>query len=462
MALLFSISVALALAVATIFAPISWLAAGIIWAITSLLGLLIAARHHRHLVVVADYLDARRDDLPPQDFPNSQRPLQSLANEPGPVSEIGRQLDLMVRQVVEHSGEVSTDLYRKSAVLEALSTPLILLDTRARIEWVNGASSAMFGHQIIGRDLSTIIRHPEILHIVETISNTTPALSSEITLVDSARPAMDARIEGRWIDAAGWSGCLLSITDLSEVRKAERMRADFIANASHELRTPLATLLGFVETLQGPARDDAKARDQFLDIMDNQAKRMSRLVEDLLSLSRIEANEHSMPKDSVALGQVLETVRDSLQIEAERRDIDVSLEVAEGLPPVLGAADELAQVAQNLVENAIKYGRPGTPVSITAELTQELPAAYPTGAGREAVLLCVRDQGDGIPREHLPRLTERFYRVDTARSRELGGTGLGLAIVKHIVSRHRGVLTIDSEPGHGSTFHVYLPPDTNL
>jgi two-component system, OmpR family, phosphate regulon sensor histidine kinase PhoR len=225
------------------------------------------------------------------------------------------------------------------------------------------------------------------------------------------------------------------------------MRADFVANASHELRTPLSTLIGFIETLQGPAADDSDAQRRFLAIMQQQAERMSRLVDDLLSLSRIELNEHLPPTDHLALSGLLKTLSATLELKAAAHGMVIDLDVPDDLPPILGDAEQLAQVFQNLIDNAIKYGGPNTPITITAMRSARVPGA---------VAVAVRDHGDGIPRLHLPRLTERFYRIDTARSREMGGTGLGLAIVKHIVSRHRGVLEIDSEIGEGSTFTVHL------
>ncbi|MCA0304915.1 MAG: PAS domain-containing sensor histidine kinase, partial [Proteobacteria bacterium] len=225
-----------------------------------------------------------------------------------------------------------------------------------------------------------------------------------------------------------------------------RMRADFVANASHELKTPIAGLAGFIETLRGPARDDVAARDRFLAIMAEQAERMRRLVDDLLMLSRIEQHEHARPEGAVDLVPVLKSVLDLLQLKARDREVALQLRLAPGLPRALGDADELTIVFQNLVDNAIKYTRPGTAVKI---------AAGPAGEGRVAV--AVADEGEGIAAAHLPRLTERFYRVDAARSRQLGGTGLGLAIVKHVVNRHRGRLDIQSSPGRGSTFTVLLP-----
>jgi two-component system phosphate regulon sensor histidine kinase PhoR len=224
------------------------------------------------------------------------------------------------------------------------------------------------------------------------------------------------------------------------------MRADFVANASHELKTPIAGIMGFIETLRGPARDDADARERFLVIMAEQADRMRRLVDDLLMLSRIEQHEHARPDSAVDVGRVLESVRDLLQLKASSRKVAVELTVDPALPEAIGDHDELIVVFQNLIDNAIKYARPATVVKV---------AARPLGRDRLAV--AVSDEGDGIPATHLPRLTERFYRVDNARSRQLGGTGLGLAIVKHVVNRHRGRLDIQSTPGKGSVFTVTLP-----
>ena len=234
------------------------------------------------------------------------------------------------------------------------------------------------------------------------------------------------------------------------------MRVDFVANVSHELRTPLATLHGFIETLRGPARDDLEAHDRFLEIMDEQTSRMTRLVTDLLSLSRIETAEHTPPSEEVALRPLAEHLAAAAELTAGRRGIRIVLDISQDLPALIANSDEISQVLQNLLENAIKYGRDQSVVTIRAEIAEDLPASVSLQS-EDLVAISVSDQGDGIAREHIPRLTERFYRVDTARSRELGGTGLGLAIVKHIVSRHRGALTIDSKVGEGSRFTVYIP-----
>jgi len=245
--------------------------------------------------------------------------------------------------------------------------------------------------------------------------------------------------------------------DITDVKRAEQMRADFVANASHELRTPLATLLGFIETLRGSARDDAEARERFLGIMFDQGSRMARLINDLLSLSRIELNEHTQPQGKLNLATLITSMAESLELQAKARRMEIRLNFAEDLPAILGQEDELTQVFQNLLDNALKYGREDTPIEITAKRATKLPASLVQKLEFGAVAVSVRDHSEGIPREHLPRLTERFFRVDTARSRKMGGTGLGLAIVKHVVNRHRGALHIDSTPGEGSTFTVFLP-----
>ena len=245
------------------------------------------------------------------------------------------------------------------------------------------------------------------------------------------------------------SALILSLHDLSEARRVERMRVDFVANASHELRTPLASLLGFVETLQGPAREDEAARSKFLAIMREQAQRMSRLVDDLLSLSRIEQHLHVRPDTPVDLVGILRHIVDTLSPMAHEKNVTLRVEAPASVI-VAGDRDELLRVAENLIENAIKYGAAD---AMTAKKDVDIVIRV---NGAQASL-SVRDYGPGIAQEHLPRLTERFYRVDAGQSRAKGGTGLGLAIVKHIVARHGGRLNIESKLGEGATFSVALP-----
>jgi len=243
---------------------------------------------------------------------------------------------------------------------------------------------------------------------------------------------------------------LLTFNDLTPLRRVEEMRADFVANASHELRTPLAALLGFIETLQGPAKNDVGAREKFLTIMQAQATRMARLIDDLLSLSRIELNAHLQPETEVELAPLMRQVVDGLMTLARDRGVEINVAAPEESLVVLGERDELIRALENLVENALKYGAAGKRVDIALASAQ-------TRAGAPEARISVRDFGPGIAPEHLPRLTERFYRVDVADSRAQGGTGLGLALVKHVVNRHGGRLSIESTPGAGAAFTMHLP-----
>ena len=336
------------------------------------------------------------------------------------------------------------------AVVDSVPEPLLILDGRRRVVRANRAAEALLGSGILGHDLTAALRLPAILDAVAETARDGRGRAVEVALALPVERHMRVRIARlpRWHDG---DAIIMTLEDQTSIRRSEQMRVDFVANVSHELRTPLATLLGFIETLQGPARDDAEARERFLGIMQEQAARMQRIVGDLLSLSRIEAEEHNAPTGPVDLGELLRALADALEPAAGRRGMSILLDCPEDLPPGAGDSGQLTQLFSNLVENAIKYARAGTPIEVTARLE---PGAEP---GPPRVAVTIRDHGEGIPRAHLPRLTERFYRVDAARSRDLGGTGLGLAIVKHIVNRHRGALAIDSVPGEGSRFTVTLP-----
>ena len=339
------------------------------------------------------------------------------------------------------------------AIVDGLPDPLIAVDRQRRIVRTNRAAVALLGVVLSDRDLSTALRHPELLAAIDSLLATADGnfigpdqVTVDLVLSGASERAAIAHARRLPRAAADGSLALIVLHDTTALRRAERMRADFIANASHELKTPIAGITGFIETLRGPARDDPDARDRFLGIMAEQADRMRRLVDDLLMLSRIEQHEHARPDTAVDVGKVLAGVQDLLQLKAASRKVAIELAVDPALPHAIGDYDELTVVFQNLIDNAIKYAKPATTVKV---------AARPTGDDR--LLVAVSDEGDGIPAAHLPRLTERFYRVDNARSRQLGGTGLGLAIVKHVVNRHRGRLDIQSTPGKGSVFTVTLP-----
>ncbi|MFI4998405.1 MAG: ATP-binding protein [Reyranellales bacterium] len=340
------------------------------------------------------------------------------------------------------------------AIVDGLPDPLIAVDRQRRIVRTNRAAVALLGAVGADRDLSTAMRHPQLLSAIDSLletgadGNFAGPEQTAVEIVLSGAPELDVIVHARRLPRAAADGSLALIVlhDTTALRRAERMRADFVANASHELKTPIAGLAGFIETLRGPARDDADARERFLGIMAEQADRMRRLVDDLLMLSRIEQHEHARPDADVDVGRVLLGVQDLLQLKASSRGVALELAVDPMLPHAVGDFDELTIVFQNLIDNAIKYAKPSTVVKVTARPVAE-----------DRLLVAVSDEGDGIPAAHLPRLTERFYRVDTARSRQLGGTGLGLAIVKHVVNRHRGRLDIQSTPGKGSVFTVTLP-----
>ena len=326
-------------------------------------------------------------------------------------------------------------------LIEAIDEPMLLVE-RQFVSRANAAALGLLGDHIVGEDVRLAIRHPAAAD----------RLARQSSAGDSTPVALTGlgERERRWemiVRDLPDGTRLVRLRDSSGAYVAEQMRVDFVANASHELRTPLATLLGFIETLEDQnAPEDSATRSRFLQIMFAEARRMQQLVDDLISLSRIEAEKFRVPQTPIDLGPLIEEVGKS--IRAGQRDDERKLvfEAADDVRPIAGDRIQLSQLLHNLIGNALKYGRPGTPVRI--DLRNDAASM---------ARLSVSDEGDGIAPEHLPRLTERFYRVDPGRSRAMGGTGLGLAIVKHIVERHRGRLDIESEVGKGTTVHVLLP-----
>ena len=332
------------------------------------------------------------------------------------------------------------------AILSGLPDAVVALDPQGSIVALNSRASALAPALRRGEPLSLGLRNPEVLDAIRRAGANGEVERAEFVL----RTPVECWYEvvAVPVTPSGSAGRLIMTTfhDLTPLRRAEEMRADFVANASHELRTPLAALSGFIDTLRGSARHDPFARDRFLGIMEAQANRMARLIGDLLSLSRIELNEHRRPDAEVDLVAIVRQVIDGLQTLARDREVEVRLSVPADSLKVRGDRDELLRLFENLVENALKYAPAGKRVDITLSPPSE----------RE-VRVAVRDYGPDIAPEHLPRLTERFYRVDVTESRAQGGTGLGLALVKHISNRHGGRLTIESTLGQGATFTVHLP-----
>lgn len=429
---------------------IQWLALGMIlcialsWIAGSILG--------GDLTAVAAYGDALSH--------NPDTPEPRLSGW-GPAASLAALIRRFAREARRREQMLKDAMAMRQEVLDGLPQPLVLLDRRRRILSINLAARELMGSDPSGSDLSTAIRDPRVLEIADTSLRDKEMQATTLTMSDPVERYYSIQavpLEGQ--DDAD-PALLIVLFDLTERRRAEQMRSDFIANVSHELRTPLASLIGFIETLRGPAKDDAEARERFLSLMADQAGRMGRLVQDLLSLSAIELAEHTRPADHVDLPATLGSVVAGLEMEAAAKDMVIRREIDPDLPPALGNGDQLAQLLLNLIDNAIKYGRNGSEVSVVLEYDSDIPGPLAESVAQVnapgVIRIEVRDQGEGIAAEHIPRLTERFYRVDTARSRAIGGTGLGLAIVKHIVAHHRGLLDIQSIPGEGSTFSVTIP-----
>ncbi|MBI1359800.1 MAG: PAS domain-containing protein [Alphaproteobacteria bacterium] len=387
-----------------------------------------------------------------------------------------------IRSAREAAGEearqlrIASERAFRAAMIDALAEPAMYIDAQGKVEAANAAARRQFRFLGAGPLLTVVVRRPEVIDAVTSARRDGEAQFFEFVERDETDRYFSCVAAPLVTETS--SGVLVSMHDLTEIKRAGFARVDFLANASHELRTPLTSLSGFIETLRGPARDDPAARDRFLEIMQGQADRMRRLIQDLLSLSRIELSEHRPPDTEADLASVVAEVGDALQPVAAERGVKLRISGLASGVLVIGVRDELAQVAQNLIDNAIKYSEAGDVVEI--EVLSGLPlqeAATRAGRrwaeaghmsiatvsgpangdsdGRYAVLR-VTDSGPGIDRQHLPRLAERFYRVDPGRGLRKG-TGLGLAIVKHVVARHRGEFLVESEPGRGSAFGVILP-----
>lgn len=363
------------------------------------------------------------------------------------------------------------------AMLERLPIPVLLIGPGGRIERANPAARAFLGLGAERGLLSTVLRQPRVLESVSAALRGERGAVVEYATLAPLESHVRAFIEPIRLSTPGPMPfrAMLVLADDTSSKRAERMRADFLANASHELRTPLASLSGFIETLTGPARDDEEARDRFLGIMKVQTERMRRLIDDLLSLSRVEMNEHVPPTGRVDLNAIASDIYDALHPVVERRSMVLDMSMAPEPAMVIGDRDQLYEVVENLVENAVKYSPDGATVRLSVEFgrtrdgAEHAPERLDPEAGRLTLaapaldpdarygVVRVRDAGAGIERRYLPRLSERFFRVGGQKSGPAAGTGLGLAIVKHIVSRHRGGFTVESAPGSGSVFSVFFP-----
>lgn len=324
-------------------------------------------------------------------------------------------------------------------IVEALPDPALVIGELGTILAVNKHPDQLFEGSSVGKHVTTILRAPTILQSIEDA-----ILQSKSARVSYVVRTPVQRTYDVYISPLGSNLALITLRDLTYEEQIELMRSDFVANASHELRTPLASLTGFIETMQGAAKNDAKAKDEFLILMKAQADRMALLIDDLLSLSKIEISEHVAPTEIADLSQIAKQASNMLGRTATDANCKIQIDLPQALT-VIGDANQLSQVVHNLIENALKYASNGKAIEIGGSIQNGM------------AVLSVRDHGPGIAAHHVPRLTERFYRVSVQDSRNRGGTGLGLAICKHIISRHRGKLVIESELGQGSTFSMHLP-----
>ncbi|SMQ85256.1 two-component system, OmpR family, phosphate regulon sensor histidine kinase PhoR [Devosia lucknowensis] len=337
--------------------------------------------------------------------------------------------------------------------VEALGDPALVLDARGAVLYRNAAAARQYPNLLTGRAMTLVMRNPDLVAAIEgcqrsgeprslELHETVPSETWDRVVVSPLR-----RPDRDWFADANRQ-LLVTFQSLTELKRVDALRTDFIANASHELRTPLASLIGFIDTLLGPAARDTAAREKFLGIMRSQADRMSRLIDDLLSLSRIEMHQHVRPTGSVDLSALLREVREGLQTQAKAAELEIVMSLPDTPVMVTGDRGQLYEVFENLIDNAIKYGADGKRVEVSLTPVQHLGMR---------TMVSIIDHGPGVEPEHVPRMTERFYRIDAEASRKKKGTGLGLAIVKHIIQRHRGQLNIKSRPGEGLRVDVMLP-----
>lgn len=407
---------------------------------------LLVFRHYKKIADARDYVEyiakTREHSLTPPKRPASMKEMVYAIQE---LNESWAEANSQIR------GFANT----LENVFESVPDPLLMLDDGRRVIRANIAARTLLGANIQNRDLAAVIKDPWVLEATNMALSGGASRTVELSMTSAQNREFRVRVEPLMANTPDGAQAILSLHDITALRRTEKTMADFVANASHELKTPLSALIGFIETLQGPAKNDPAAHEKFLKIMYDQAHRMSRLVLDLLSLSRVELEEHNLPHDQVDIKNCLEVVAQSLEIKAAEKNVEIIQKTDDDLPVAVGDRDQLIQVFQNLADNALKYAPEGTQVELIAEVAKQLPLKFPSWED-VAIKVSIRDHGKGIPADAIPRLTERFYRVEAGKDQSVTGTGLGLAIVKHILSRHRGLLDIHSIEGQGSTFSAFL------
>jgi len=337
-------------------------------------------------------------------------------------------------------------------LFDAFPDPIILLNQLRDVVYTNKAARDMLD-VYVGRNLALSFREPDILKVVDAVLNSEGDQDVELSMSLPVIITYKVRVIGvPSVTSLSETAAIMVFSDISLETLAEKMRRDFIGNVSHELRSPIASLIGFIETLQGPAKEDLGAHKKFLEIMSNEASRMARMVDDLLSLSRVEARERLRPKQDIDITELLGVARELFISRAQNRSMSLNFNLKPHLPIIQGDRDELMEIFQNLIDNAIKYGDENSNINISGNVVDRIPEI-----GGSGVAISVENTGEVIDANKIPRLTERFYRIDKGRSRNMGGTGLGLAIVKHIINHHRGRLLVESKPNGKTIFTVFLP-----
>lgn len=391
--------------------------------------------------------------------------LQSNPNTPRPIITFRKVFSPLFNSIRKTIDNV-TALDKKNAnpglvsplELDRLPNPLLILDNTRLIIHANLAAHDMLGSSLVERDLAAVIRNPNVLLAVDDVlagSRTTAEIEFDFTI--PVKRNLGARISAINSENNNKFCAIISLYDITEIKRMESMRSDFIANISHELRTPISVLLGSLQTLRGHARGDTSAQEKFFELMEHQAKKMSHLVDDLLSLSRIEMNEHAAPNQIIDINEIINEIINTLSLAAEHKSINIKMTNLGKFKDIPGDRNDLLMAFQNLLDNAIKYSQENSEIVITATKINGRDLPFLSDRKRDYAAISIQDFGIGIDPEHIPRLTERFYRIDAKDSLQRGGTGLGLAIVKHAINRHRGFLDIKSMQGTGSIFTIYLP-----
>lgn len=397
-----------------------------------------------NISALTDYVKKLSQDKKPEE------PDLSFLNN---LEELSEAVEELHKSWENRRNQLEAAVAENKIVIEVLPDALFILDKDQRIVRTNGMARHSFGHRILHRKLEEVLPVTDLVNAVENVRQVRD-IEFHINEGDIRREYV-AKVTKFPANSPSYTDTIVTLHDLTEIKQIRRMRADFVANASHEMKTPLASIIGLIETLQNSAKDDKQAREEFLKIMAEQSYRMKTLIEDLLSLSKIEADT-SAPENKVDLVKILNDAKKHCEWAAKQKNVNIVVNVKNKIPKILGDENQLSQVFINLIQNAIKYGNANSDVTVEASISRKLPLELSEKYDK-AVEISVTDKGEGIAPQHIPRLTERFYRVDAGRTKKLGGTGLGLAIVKHTLNRHNGQLQVKSTVGHGSSFNVYLP-----